>query len=164
MKYKLPKGTELADKLYAIKDKMNECISKAESFASSMGWAEWCRPHGSIAGGIGGVFLGEKPEHWKNVGRRQYSNLYFPKSSVKKNRELLDELTALPYVTSAEVSNEIGYGMQVGPGLQISTVPGIHWLDDCILFDVPDWCEWKPEGGEEILASEWKELVNSSKS
>jgi len=161
MKFKIKKGTRIFNRLDAIYARMKNCKNAAKALAEKHGWKEWYKKPGAAAGGIGGVKLDQKPEGWKLAAPRQSKRFFYPKQ-VKANKDILEELNALPVVMISEISDALGYGLQVGPQLQISRCPGVIWRDEYILLDVHDWCEWRPEEGKEILVSEYNELVKQS--
>ena len=157
MKFKINKGTQLFEKLTAIHAKMKACSIAAKAIANKYGWETWWQSSYCAAGGISGIQLPEKPDGWKLASPRQSRSMFYPKI-IRQNKALLAELDALPVVKVEEISITLKYGLQIGPNLQISRCPGVVWFDDYILIDSPDWLDWKPEGGEEILTSEYNEL------
>lgn len=157
MKFKINKGTPLFEKLTTIHAKMKACSIAAKAMANKYGWETWWQGSYCAAGGISGIQLPEKPDGWKLANARHSHSMFYPKA-IRANRELLAELDALPTVKVEEISAALDYGLQMGPRLQISRCPGVVWFDDYILIDSPDWLDWKPKGGEEILVSEYKKL------
>lgn len=161
MKFLIEKETELYRKLIEVIERSDKVRKQCRDLAERLGAKEYVCRSGSVAGGIVGFILDEKPENWKSVLPNNFANAYFPKS-MKCNRALIDEINKIPLVRTNEISEILMYGNYFGNKGQYSGCPQV-WCGkerNYFLVSVPDWVvryDPLPEM-KEILSSEWKRL------
>lgn len=164
MKYKVLPSCDLYTALTAIQLKMVECNNAANTFVKGLGYerfrlSSYRNGHQVIAGGVSSIeILTGKPEGWrKAVGHKEYMP-----SKLKKNKDLLDKIAALPFVTNSEITDLLKYDWRnttKSAGNRISFCPGVIWKKKLILIDVADYVKYKPVAGMvEILESEYQKL------
>lgn len=138
MKYKILANSPLFDALCALRDKIKLADAAAKALSDKCGAYAYSGGRG-VGGGIRALCFKEKPEHYKLL---QYPDFYYPKVSLKVNRELVNELAALPEVKDAELNELVGFksGMtvdEVSGGFRRTQRPGIVWNEnaDVALLD-----------------------------
>jgi hypothetical protein len=128
MKYKILPNTPLFEALVALRDKIKAADAVAKALSDKCGAYAYSGGRG-VGGGIRALCFKEKPEHFKLL---QYPDYYYPKVSLKVNRELVNELAALPEVKDAELNELVGFksGMKIDElsgGFRRTQRPGIMW-------------------------------------
>lgn len=160
MKFKVPKGTELFDRLWEVQRKINEAKNAAIAFLKEKGFdsEKYYKKQYTLMGGIGAISFKEKPDGWVHVGSK-WQSIFMPNS---KNKKLLAEISGLPVVKYNELNDVLGFSQQMvsgGGGLMHVQAPATIWKDDFVLFEIPDECNYIPvDGAIEILSSEFKQL------
>lgn len=158
MKYIVEGSTDLYQKIKDVFDHANTIRTKCVDLCNQLGAETFASDTSYIAGSIVGFEFNEKPEGWKQVLKRRYSNMYFPKS-IKPNRDLINQIESIERVSTKPLKDLLEYGNYLGPGGRFSTIPGMYMKNGFILIDVPDWADYTPvEGMTEILVSKWKKL------
>lgn len=155
MKYRINKGTETYAKLDALYKRMQVARKAAYAFVKSVGATQFASASHVLEGGVGGVVFDKKPEGWTMVGK-PWQNLYFPKV---KQKELLDKIRALPLIANEDLNAIVGFkdhGLVVDEDSgSFSSIrrPGVQWVKDCVLVDVPNKCKYTPPNADivEIL-------------
>lgn len=154
MYYKIEEGTETFRKLAELSIKMKEVSETTRALVKKLGGSNrYFLGNRAVAGGIQGIRLNEKPENWRKV----QDNFYFPKS-CKQNKEILDEIKALPIVSYEEYNETVGFEEHF-VGLTHYRAPGIMFGKKYHLMETSDECDYTaPSDCIEILASEYKKL------
>jgi hypothetical protein len=155
MKYIIKQGSDLFNKLKELQAKMKEVIEAQQKFLSQFGEKiEYYPRWHCIAGGVDGICFNKNPDPklWKKFDRDGYT----PKKSAKK---LYEEMNSLPVVTNNEFNDLIGF-KKAFLGKRVLFRPAVKFEDDYVLVSVDTEVNYTPvEGMEEILDSEYKELV-----
>lgn len=161
MKFKIVEGTATYDKLLDLRKRMDEANKLAGDLCDELGGTPnrvRLVPSGSIGGGIAGIPMAEgKPDGWKLVASG-YGNMCLPKMT-KENKPILDKIASLPIISYEELNSIVGFEEQC-QGFVWFAKPGVTWVEKCVLLDVDDRCDFKPnEDMIEILTSEFYSLL-----
>lgn len=175
MKYKILKGTATYHKLEALCKRMMAADRAAYKLVQEIR-KEMGLPHkGSkhtyasqsdvLAGGIMAIGFDAKPEGWKVVGE-PWQKLFAPKANRK---DLWERIKVLPKLQLHELNDIVGFkkGMSASKDLSwvIHRAPGMEWVDEAFLMEVPSNCKYTPPNADivEILESEYQRLSQEKK-
>lgn len=155
--YKINKGTATFEAVDAMIKRIREAQSAADELSKELG----CEKNQVltyshyVAGGIVGFKLEQQPDGWKKVHSKSHYGFYFPKASVKANKQLLKRIDELPSIQRRDLSDLVGYKSIMG-------APGIKQTEDSILVEMTSggWGDKAEPTADmiEILGSEYDEL------
>lgn len=163
MKYKILKSTKSFESLQSVYARIQAIQEQSKKLCLEIGGTgKYYGSSGSVTGIIIGIEFNEKPEGFKQMGER-YQKIYFPKSSVKANADLIRRISEIEVINPEELNDIVGFkGPQTlanSDGFQWVRMPGIIFGKECILMEVPNKCKFIPnEDTIEILESEFVSL------
>lgn len=163
MKYKVLKGTDLFDKLWSIQKKMQSCQDEAQKIVNTIPEADGSskRSH-CLAGGIAAFHFKKgwtnAPDGWRKM-EKGWTQWFMPKSSDKKNKELLKKISELPVLGYEIINDLLNFHFYVTEELQVWHCPIVEWRSKYVLIEVPNDKKYKPlDGMIEIMDSEYIKL------
>lgn len=162
MYFKVEKGSDTFNKLTHLGDEIERVRKAAQTLCKKLGGSDYGRfSSNSLAGGIDGIMMKEKPEGWRNVGSK-YDKAYYPKS-IPKNKAVLAELAALPVIEHEELNDIVGFkGMQMvssGGGFGIVHTVAVSFGKEVILIKSHEGTKiTPPKDMIEIVQSEFEAI------
>jgi hypothetical protein len=170
MRFKILRGTETFTKLTRLRLRINECNDAAGKLVKELGGERYLHHSGlyTIAGGIAGIELKERPEGWGLAYPKTYSNIYFPIRNRIANKEILERINSLPLVEDSDLNNILGYEPQdvhkSGLRYTLAYRPAIHFRDEYMLIRITDGAVYTPINADiiEITVSEFNSLEKES--
>lgn len=158
MKYKILKGSPLFDKIQRVRVRMMEAHDLARETAIKMGAKSWRGKNSQDVGGLSAFKFKKLPTNivWRKAYGSRVDDEVFPKA-VSSNKQLLDNIAALPTVSRREIDRLVGFKPQfIGETNYFRF--GCAWVvgSAVILIDVGTRIKYKPRAGMiEITESEY---------
>ena len=158
MRYKILKGTDLYNQLWALYLRMQEATSQIEQFIKECGYQDFGTSSEYLVGCDAIKIEAGKPEGWNSVGEK-YGRYYLPGA---KQKEMRDKIAALPRVGNDELNKIVNFRRQVtvgDGGINSHKCPGFGISASYALISVALKCDYTPLPDMiEVLASEFKTL------
>jgi len=163
MKYKVVKGTKLFDELWSIQKQMQSCHDEVKKIADTIPEADgFSKRSHCLAGGIAAFHFKEysmgAPDGWRKM-EKGFTPWFMPKSSDKRNKELLSRISKLPVIDYEAINDLLGFNFHITGEMQIWYAPIVEWRKKYVLIEMPSDRKYKPKDGMiEILDSEFIKL------
>lgn len=174
MYYKLNKSHPLFEVFVDIKKQIDHSKSIVDELVKEVGADGYASGNSeNLMGDIKAFHFEsyEKPgDHWTSADRKIVTPWYEPRSAKpfkKQNQWIFDRMKAIPRVSKKLVQEPLQCGFTAyssGNCLCVFNIPGINWLDECVLFEFPTDLKYTPvDGLVEIMASEFLKLTKKEK-
>lgn len=167
MKFKVKRSSALGKKFTALQVEIDAATNAAKALANELGFSKWREGRRCVAGGISAFHAERKPEGWGYAFTRKYPRDFFPKRSLKANKQIVDRIDALPVVEYEDLNKLIRYdGFKTnelahnGDGSsKISFMPQVIFKENFVLVSVPEYVKYKPvKDMIEITVTEYRKL------
>lgn len=148
----------------AIKNLIDRCFDankQAGDLAEKLGSKKWRPKNFYLAGGISSFHFDEAPDGWKLAYPKANDPGYYPKANLKKNREALAKIEALPLILPSALNELIGFKSHFNhPGLDcINDVVILKFSDSWVTDSVDQGKPYQvPDYLTEITYSEYEEM------
>jgi hypothetical protein len=165
MKYKISKGTKLFQALTAVKLQMDAVDKLAEKIVQEAGADSYAKASQCIAGGIRAFYfkdLDKVPVGWKKM-EKGLSHWFFPKSSAKANRDLLERIADLPTMGTEDIAKLLNFHAGVYGEIDRMiwvSCPQVRWAKTYVVVAVPESIPYTPvKEMQEITVSMYNKLA-----
>lgn len=163
MKFRVNKGTKLFDQLVAVGEQIRDANNAAVKFGKSLGFSAIRIGGHVLAGGISSFQSETVPDGFI----QKNGDGVFPRKNLKKNKEVLAQIEALPKVEHSVLNKVLKFDpfnsnekAQNGNGsFKIQWYPHVAWKSEYVLVEVAEYMNYKPlKDMIEITASEYEKL------
>jgi hypothetical protein len=158
MKFKVIEGTQTFENFNTFFENSKRVNKQALDIANKLGFEEFVTAR-EVSGGISAFVSKEKIDGYKQVYKKHGNNFWFPKST-KENKELINQIGALPVITEEEFNSIIGFEPEfVGNRFVRRYSLSFSEKGNCYLVDTSVARDFKPsEDLIEVLESEFNKL------